>query len=61
MAGAELLLVNGIGYDDWAEKARRGQPDSSRRIELTVGDVARAARTAATRTSGTRRPTVHAG
>jgi zinc/manganese transport system substrate-binding protein len=38
MAGAQLAIVNGIGYDQWATKLLDANP-SSGRIVLTVGDV----------------------
>ena len=31
MAGAQLAIVNGIGYDNWALEAARGQPGGRRR------------------------------
>ena len=38
MAGAQMAIVNGIGYDEWAPKLLAADPDSGR-VELTVGDV----------------------
>ena len=38
LAGAEMSIVNGIGYDEWASKLLAASPDEGR-IELTVGDV----------------------
>jgi zinc/manganese transport system substrate-binding protein len=38
MAGAQMSIVNGIGYDEWAAKLLAADPDSGR-VELTVGDV----------------------
>jgi zinc/manganese transport system substrate-binding protein len=38
IAGAQLAIVNGIGYDEWAPKLLAASP-SSGRIVLTVGDV----------------------
>jgi zinc/manganese transport system substrate-binding protein len=38
MAGAEMSIVNGIGYDEWASKLLAASPAEGR-IELTVGDV----------------------
>ncbi|BCJ36391.1 ABC transporter substrate-binding protein [Actinocatenispora thailandica] len=38
MAGAQLAIVNGIGYDAWAGKLVSANP-SERRTVLTVGDV----------------------
>ncbi len=37
-AAAEMSIVNGIGYDEWASKLLAASPGSSR-TELTVGDV----------------------
>ena len=37
-AGAQLAIVNGIGYDEWASKLLAASPDSSRE-ELDVGDL----------------------
>ncbi len=37
-AGAQVAIVNGIGYDEWASKLLAASPDSSRE-EITVGDV----------------------
>src|ERR671934_547478 len=36
LAGARLVIVNGIGYDPWAAKLLAANPDSSR-IVLDVG------------------------
>jgi zinc/manganese transport system substrate-binding protein len=38
LAGAQVSIVNGIGYDEWASKLLAASPESSR-IELSVGDV----------------------
>lgn len=38
LAGAQISIVNGIGYDEWASKLLAASPASSR-TELTVGDV----------------------
>jgi zinc/manganese transport system substrate-binding protein len=38
MAGAQLAIVNGIGYDAWAPKLLAANPVSGR-IVLTVGDL----------------------
>jgi zinc/manganese transport system substrate-binding protein len=38
MATAEVSIVNGIGYDEWASKLLAASPDSGR-TELSVGDV----------------------
>ncbi len=38
LAGSEMSIVNGIGYDEWASKLLAASPESSR-TELTVGDV----------------------
>jgi zinc/manganese transport system substrate-binding protein len=38
LAGAQLSIVNGIGYDEWASKLLAASP-SSARTELSVGDV----------------------
>ena len=38
LAGAQLVIVNGIGYDPWASKLLAGNPVSGRLV-LTVGDV----------------------
>jgi zinc/manganese transport system substrate-binding protein len=38
LAGAQLVIVNGIGYDPWAPKLLAGNPVSGRLV-LTVGDV----------------------
>jgi zinc/manganese transport system substrate-binding protein len=37
-AGAQISIVNGIGYDEWASKLLAASPDDSR-LELSVGDV----------------------
>jgi zinc/manganese transport system substrate-binding protein len=37
MAGSEVAIVNGIGYDGWASHLLAANPDSSR-VVLTVGD-----------------------
>ena len=38
MAGSQVAIVNGIGYDGWASHLLAANPDSSR-VVLTVGDV----------------------
>jgi zinc/manganese transport system substrate-binding protein len=38
MAGAQMAIVNGIGYDQWATKLLEANPDSSRTV-LTVGEL----------------------
>lgn len=38
LAGAQLAIVNGIGYDEWASKLLAASPDSSR-VELSVGEL----------------------
>lgn len=38
LAGAQMSIVNGIGYDEWASRLLAASPESSR-TELTVGDV----------------------
>jgi zinc/manganese transport system substrate-binding protein len=38
MAAAQLVIVNGIGYDPWAPALLRASPSDGRRV-LTVGDV----------------------
>ncbi len=38
MAGAQLAIVNGIGYDQWATKLLAADPSSGRTV-LTVGDL----------------------
>jgi zinc/manganese transport system substrate-binding protein len=38
MAAAQLVIVNGIGYDPWAPALLRASPSDGRRM-LTVGDV----------------------
>jgi zinc/manganese transport system substrate-binding protein len=38
MAGAQLAIVNGIGYDPWAPKLLSSNPSSSR-VVLTVGQL----------------------
>jgi zinc/manganese transport system substrate-binding protein len=38
LAGAEMSIVNGIGYDEWASKLLAASPDENR-TELTVGEV----------------------
>jgi zinc/manganese transport system substrate-binding protein len=39
LAGAQLVIVNGIGYDPWASKLLAANPVGGR-VVLTVGDVA---------------------
>lgn len=38
MAGAEVAILNGIGYDEWARKLIDANPNSGRTV-LEVGDV----------------------
>jgi zinc/manganese transport system substrate-binding protein len=38
MAGAQMAIVNGIGYDPWASKLLAASPEPDR-VELTVGDL----------------------
>ena len=38
MAGAQIAIVNGIGYDQWATKLLAANPSSGRTV-LTVGDL----------------------
>jgi zinc/manganese transport system substrate-binding protein len=38
MAGAQMAIVNGIGYDPWAAKLLAASPEPDR-VELTVGDL----------------------
>jgi zinc/manganese transport system substrate-binding protein len=38
MAGAQLAIVNGVGYDNWAPKLLEASP-SSGRVVLNVGDL----------------------
>ena len=38
MAGAQMAIVNGIGYDEWAPKLLAASPEPGR-LELKVGDV----------------------
>lgn len=38
MAGAQMAIVNGIGYDPWASKLLAADPSSERTV-LTVGDL----------------------
>jgi zinc/manganese transport system substrate-binding protein len=38
MAGAQVAIVNGIGYDPWASKLLAANPSSGRTV-LTVGDL----------------------
>jgi zinc/manganese transport system substrate-binding protein len=38
MAGAQMAIVNGIGYDPWASKLLAANPSSGRTV-LTVGDL----------------------
>lgn len=38
MAGAEVAIVNGIGYDEWAQKLIDANPTSGRAV-LDVGDL----------------------
>jgi zinc/manganese transport system substrate-binding protein len=40
LAGAQLAIVNGIGYDNWAAKLLQASPDSGRDV-LNVGDLLR--------------------
>jgi zinc/manganese transport system substrate-binding protein len=38
IAGSQMAIVNGIGYDNWAPKLLSASPSSSR-VVLTVGDL----------------------
>jgi zinc/manganese transport system substrate-binding protein len=38
LAGSQVSIVNGIGYDEWASKLLAANPESSR-VEVDVGDV----------------------
>jgi zinc/manganese transport system substrate-binding protein len=38
IAGAQMTIVNGLGYDAWAPRLLRASP-SSERVELDVGEV----------------------
>ena len=38
LAGAQVSIVNGIGYDEWASKLLAANADGSR-VEVDVGDV----------------------
>jgi len=38
IAGSQIAIVNGIGYDEWASRLLAASPDSGRE-EITVGDV----------------------
>jgi zinc/manganese transport system substrate-binding protein len=38
LAGSQVAVVNGIGYDGWATKLLAANPSSSRKV-ITVGDV----------------------
>jgi zinc/manganese transport system substrate-binding protein len=38
MAGAQMAIVNGIGYDEWAPKLLSANPASGRAV-LSVGDI----------------------
>jgi zinc/manganese transport system substrate-binding protein len=38
LAGAQVSIVNGIGYDEWASKLLAANADDSR-VEVSVGDV----------------------
>jgi zinc/manganese transport system substrate-binding protein len=38
MAGAQMAIVNGVGYDPWASKLLAANPSSGRTV-LTVGDL----------------------
>jgi zinc/manganese transport system substrate-binding protein len=38
MAGAQMAIVNGIGYDEWASKLLAADPEPER-AELVVGDL----------------------
>src|SRR5437588_2189389 len=38
VAGAQMVIVNGIGYDPWAQKLIAANPVSGRQV-LTVGDL----------------------
>ena len=55
IAGAQLAIVNGVGYDNWAQKLLEASPRSGR-VVLNVGDVLGLGR-ARTRIGGTSPPT----
>jgi zinc/manganese transport system substrate-binding protein len=38
LAGSQVSIVNGIGYDEWASKLLAANPESSR-VEVEVGEV----------------------
>jgi zinc/manganese transport system substrate-binding protein len=38
LAGAQVAIVNGIGYDEWASKLLAASPDPER-LEIDVGDL----------------------
>ena len=38
IAAADLVLINGVGYDTWASRLAAANPDP-KRIELTVGEL----------------------
>jgi zinc/manganese transport system substrate-binding protein len=38
IAGADLVVINGVGYDDWAAKLAAANPVPNR-VALTVGDL----------------------
>ena len=38
LAGAQLAIVNGVGYDTWASKLLAAEPTSGRQV-ITVGDL----------------------
>jgi zinc/manganese transport system substrate-binding protein len=38
LAGAQVSIVNGIGYDEWASKLLAANPDDAR-VEVEVGEV----------------------
>ena len=56
LAGANMVIVNGLGYDEWAEQLLRASPSSARSV-LNVGERARSASRAPTRIAGTTRAT----
>jgi zinc/manganese transport system substrate-binding protein len=39
IAGAQLAIVNGIGYDNWAPKLLAASPAEGHRVVLNVGDA----------------------
>ena len=60
MPARNMAIVNGLGYDNWASQLLQASPLSGR-VVLNVGDAARPARAAPTRTAGTTRRDVARG